>query len=74
MFLGHVKYIHVRNDVLNDRGLVDPGKLKPVARLGDIAFSRVTEAYRLERPSWSAQGEEIKAKLEEGVRASESNA
>jgi hypothetical protein len=27
MFLGHMKYIHVRKDVLNDKGLVDPWEL-----------------------------------------------
>lgn len=71
MFLGHVKYIHVRKDVLNSRGLVDPGKLKPVARLGDIAYSRMTEAYRVERPLWSVKGEGIKAKLGEDRQESE---
>jgi flavin reductase (DIM6/NTAB) family NADH-FMN oxidoreductase RutF len=59
LILGTVKCIHVRKDVLNDRGAVDPGKLKPVARMGDTSYSRMTEAYRLPRPLWSALEHEI---------------
>jgi flavin reductase (DIM6/NTAB) family NADH-FMN oxidoreductase RutF len=62
MFIGHVKYIHVRKDVLNDQGLVDPGKLKPVARMGDISYARTTEGYRIERPSWAAVGGQIESR------------
>lgn len=52
MILGNVKYIHVRKDVLNERGNVDPAKLKPMGRMGDITYARSTEGFRLERPSW----------------------
>ncbi|KAH9941434.1 hypothetical protein B0H21DRAFT_780159 [Amylocystis lapponica] len=52
LILGHVKYVHVRNDVLNDRGNVDPVKFKPVGRLGDITFSRLGDGFRIGRPTW----------------------
>jgi hypothetical protein len=63
MFLGHVKYIHVRKDVLNDKGLVDPGKLRPVTRMGDISYGRVTEGYRIPRPTYEASKDDINTAL-----------
>lgn len=69
MFLGHVKYIHVRKDVLNERGLVDPGKLRPVTRMGDISYGRVTEGYRIPRPDYEATKDDIKAALENNASA-----
>lgn len=69
LILGHVKKIHVRNDVLLDRHsvahpgdivkLVDPAKLRPVARLGDISYSGLGPLYRLPRPDWKADKEKI---------------
>jgi len=59
MILGSVKYIHVRKDVLTDKGIVDPGKLKAVGRMGDNSYSRATEGFRLLRPSWQVIGEDI---------------
>ncbi|KAF7789291.1 hypothetical protein EIP86_000233 [Pleurotus ostreatoroseus] len=60
MILGHVKYIHVRHDVLNDRGRVDPVKYKPIARLGDVAYATLGTAFRIARPQWKAEEEKIK--------------
>ncbi|KAH9856838.1 hypothetical protein C2E23DRAFT_809417 [Lenzites betulinus] len=59
LVLGLVKLIHVRNDVLNERGVVDFTKFRPVGRLGDISYARVGDAYRLTRPSWKLEGEKI---------------
>ncbi|RDB18610.1 hypothetical protein Hypma_014724 [Hypsizygus marmoreus] len=52
LVLGSIKYIHVRNDVLNERGMVDPAKFKPVARLGGTLYARIAEGYHLDRHTW----------------------
>ena len=53
LILAHVKHIHVRKDMLTERGGVDPTKFKPVARMGDISYARVGDAFRLDRPGWA---------------------
>ncbi|KAI0310929.1 hypothetical protein OF83DRAFT_815123 [Amylostereum chailletii] len=53
IILGHVKYIHVRKDVLNENGTVDPALLKPVSRLGDTSYARLGDGFRLPRPLWN---------------------
>ncbi|KAF8436787.1 hypothetical protein L210DRAFT_3688081 [Boletus edulis BED1] len=50
----HVKYIHVRKDMLNQRGTIDITKLKPISRLGDNLYGRVGDAFKLVRPYWTA--------------------
>ena len=65
LILAHVKYIHVRNDMLNERGTVDITKFKPVSRLGDNAYARVGNAFRMPRMSWAADG----AKILEAVKS-----
>lgn len=52
LILGQVRYIHVRKDVLTEKGTVDPAKFKAVGRLGDITYARVGDGFRLARPSW----------------------
>ncbi|GLB39361.1 putative flavin reductase like domain containing protein [Lyophyllum shimeji] len=52
LVLGLVKYIHVRKDVLDENGNVDPGKLKPVARMGGTLYARVNEGFELPRYHW----------------------
>ncbi|KZO92319.1 hypothetical protein CALVIDRAFT_557690 [Calocera viscosa TUFC12733] len=64
LIIGLVKYVHVRNDVLNERGVIDPIKFKPIARLGDIAYARLGDIFRLPRFSWDKE----KEKMEEGVK------
>ncbi|THH29679.1 hypothetical protein EUX98_g4491 [Antrodiella citrinella] len=59
LFLGLIKHIHVRKDMLNARGTVDPAKLQPVGRMGDILYGSLGGGYRLARPAWSAEGEVI---------------
>lgn len=46
LVLGTVKYIHVREDMLTERGNVDPLKLRPIARLGDISYVRIGDPFR----------------------------
>ena len=38
--------------MLTERGGIDITKLKPVARMGDISYARVGDAFRLGRPTW----------------------
>ncbi|KAL6308322.1 hypothetical protein BKA93DRAFT_725788 [Sparassis latifolia] len=59
LVLGLVKYIHVRKDVLNERGLVDPVKLNAVGRLGDITYSRQSDPFRVPRGTWAVDGAAI---------------
>ncbi|KAG2112512.1 hypothetical protein DEU56DRAFT_842592 [Suillus clintonianus] len=63
LILAHVKYIHVRKDVLTDRGVIDLTKFRPVARLGDISYARVGDAYRLARPTWAQEETKIQDAL-----------
>lgn len=61
LILGTVKYIHIRKDMLNEKGTaVDFKKLKPIARLGGVLYGRVTEEYNIERLSWREHGDGIK--------------
>ncbi|KAG5352360.1 hypothetical protein C0989_002681 [Termitomyces sp. Mn162] len=60
LILGTIKYIHVRKDVLDERGNVDPGKLKPVARMGGTLYAKVNEGYNIYRPNWKEHGEPIR--------------
>lgn len=61
LILGRVKCIHVRNDMFNERGYVDPTKLKPIARLGDISYASIGPVYRIPGRSWENEEEDIKA-------------
>ncbi|KAJ8519259.1 hypothetical protein ONZ45_g3799 [Pleurotus djamor] len=65
LILGLVKYIHIRNDVLNESGdLVNPAAFKPIARLGDITYATLAHGFRIPRPSWTAEEGKLK---EEGI-------
>lgn len=46
-----------------ERGTIDPGKLKPVARLGGLLYGRISEAYMLPRLSWKENEETIREAL-----------
>jgi len=50
--IAHVKYVHVRKDVLTDRGIIDITQFKPIARLGDVSYGRVGDAFRMPAPKW----------------------
>jgi hypothetical protein len=64
LILGYVKFIHVKKDVIDpERGTVDPGKLKPVARLGGRVYSRISEGCMLPMPSWKKNEETIRETL-----------
>ena len=61
LIIGHVKFAHVRKDVMLPDGTIDPALLKPVARLGDITYGRLGDGYRLPRPFY----DKVKPALEE---------
>ena len=64
LILGHVKYIHVRNDVLTERGTVDITKFKPIARLGDISYGRVGDVFRIPRAVWANEESKVEEALQ----------
>ena len=49
--VGHVVGIHIDDAVLTD-GLVDMEKLQPVARLGYMDYTAVTDVFTMYRPPW----------------------
>lgn len=57
----------VREDAINeDRNIIDAAVLRPMSRLGGIAYGRTTGAVEIPRPDW---GEEVeKGGREELVR------
>ncbi|KAI6140977.1 hypothetical protein BKA82DRAFT_4205337 [Pisolithus tinctorius] len=67
LILAHVKYIHIRKDVLNKCGIVDITKYKPITCLGDILYTRISDAFRLPRPVW----EQEKGKIEQALENNE---
>ncbi|KAF8529751.1 hypothetical protein BU17DRAFT_36668 [Hysterangium stoloniferum] len=66
IIIGHVKKIHVRNDVLTETGTVDPALLRPLARLGDVSYATLGTGFKLPRPTWKDIGDEV-IKVEERV-------
>ncbi|KAF8906802.1 hypothetical protein CPB84DRAFT_1813712 [Gymnopilus junonius] len=67
LVLGLVKFIHIRNDVIDERGVADPGKLKPIARMGGLTYAKVSEGFTLPRRPWKDISEELKEKLKDEV-------
>lgn len=62
----------VREDGLNEqKNLIDPAVMKPIARLGGISYARITEGFEIPRPvlkeavkSGALDEEQIKAKVD----------
>ena len=50
LVIGEVLLIHIADSVLDDRGTVDPRKLRTIARLGGDYFCRSTDLFEMERP------------------------
>ncbi|KAJ7154609.1 hypothetical protein C8R46DRAFT_1005647 [Mycena filopes] len=59
LILGSIKYVHVRKAVLNEKGVIDPGKLKPIGRMGDTTFITVKDGFRIPRPVWAEEKEQV---------------
>ncbi len=52
--IGKIQLIHVRDDVFDDHGAVDPRKLDTIGRIGGIGYVRTTDLFDLPRPSAKA--------------------
>src|SRR5262249_30987433 len=50
LVIGEVVLIHVRDDVLDGQGRVDPRKLKTVARLGGDYWCHTSDLFEQKRP------------------------
>jgi flavin reductase (DIM6/NTAB) family NADH-FMN oxidoreductase RutF len=50
LVIGEVLLIHIANSVLDDRGGIDPRKLRTIARLGADYYCRSTDLFEMERP------------------------
>lgn len=74
LILGHVKYIHVRKDVLTDRERIDPAKLRAVSMLGSATYARVGAGFRLDRPRWADEKEKIESSRKDSSIPQESTA
>jgi flavin reductase (DIM6/NTAB) family NADH-FMN oxidoreductase RutF len=60
LIIGLIKRIHVRTDVLNEKGdAIDPFKLKPVLRLGGGGYGRFVDGYNIARPNWDSLKDEV---------------
>ncbi len=47
---GEVLVIHIADDVLDDKGRIDPRKLRTIARLGGDYYCRTTDLFEMKRP------------------------
>jgi flavin reductase (DIM6/NTAB) family NADH-FMN oxidoreductase RutF len=50
LVIGEVLLIHIADFVLDERGAVDPRKLRTIARLGGDYYCRSTDLFEMERP------------------------
>ena len=50
LVIGEVVYIHVRDEMFNERGRLDPRKMQTVARLGSDFWCRTTDLFEQKRP------------------------
>lgn len=50
MVIGSILLIHVRDDVLNERGRADPARLDTIGRMGGMSYARTTDRFDLKRP------------------------
>jgi flavin reductase (DIM6/NTAB) family NADH-FMN oxidoreductase RutF len=64
---GSVVGIHIRDDVLTDSGRVDVVRLRPLARLGYLDYTTVSEAFEIHVPPPVGRYKPV-----EGLRASSS--
>lgn len=50
LVIGEVKLIHIAEEVLDEKGRIDPRKLQTVARLGGDYWCRTTDLFEQKRP------------------------
>jgi flavin reductase (DIM6/NTAB) family NADH-FMN oxidoreductase RutF len=50
LVIGEVLLLHIDDSVLDERGAVDPRRLRTIARLGGDFYCRATDLFEMERP------------------------
>jgi len=65
LVLGHIKMLHVRNSILNDKGTVRAPKLRAVSRLGGLLYGRMGDSFELPRLTWKKEQEAVEKMLVE---------
>lgn len=50
LVIAEVTMMHISDDILDDKGIVDPAKLQTVARMGQAFWCRTTDRFELPRP------------------------
>jgi flavin reductase (DIM6/NTAB) family NADH-FMN oxidoreductase RutF len=50
LVIGEVLLIHIADHVLDERGAVDPRKLRTIARLGGDFYCRSADLFEMKRP------------------------
>jgi flavin reductase (DIM6/NTAB) family NADH-FMN oxidoreductase RutF len=50
LVIGEVLVMHIADEVLDDKGRIDPRKLRTIARLGGDYYCRTTDLFEMKRP------------------------
>ena len=67
LVLGLIRAVHVRAAVLAPGGeTIDPARLRPIARLGGVAYSRLGDVFDIPRLTW---GKAVQADVERAERS-----
>jgi flavin reductase (DIM6/NTAB) family NADH-FMN oxidoreductase RutF len=53
LIIGEVLVMHIADEVLDDKGRIDPRKLRTIARLGGDYYCRTTDLFEMKRPQQS---------------------
>lgn len=48
LVIGEVVCIHVRNDIIGEHGIIDPAKLRAVARMAGFTYARTRDLFAIE--------------------------
>ena len=51
LVIGRLVRMHVRDDLFDEAGNIDPGRLDTIGRLGGVGYSRTTDRFELPRPA-----------------------
>ncbi len=52
VIIGEVRAIHVREDLMTDRGIVDQERIRAIARMGANTYARTTDRFDMVRPTY----------------------
>jgi flavin reductase (DIM6/NTAB) family NADH-FMN oxidoreductase RutF len=50
LVIGEVVMMHIDNSILDDKGRIDPRKLRTIARLGGEYYCRTSDLFEMKRP------------------------